>query len=119
MKRVEINIKLCIDEIGSVKVEHIAYTVRGQSDAQLFKGATESQDVPTTEDVVTGPKLAGAGPSADILVLLASLGLSDEEVTEYATTKSERRIRDVATWIKHKNGVASPRNLAKKLFATG
>lgn len=119
MKRVEVTITLVIDELGGVKTERIEYITRGQSDALLFKGAAESQDVPTTEEVVPGPRLAAAGPSAEILLLLEGLGLSEAEVTDYAATKTERRIRDVATWIKHKTGVASPAGLARKLFAVG
>lgn len=119
MKRVEICIHLVIDDLGNVKTEKIDYITRGTSDAVLFNGTDASEDVPTTEEVVAGPKLASAGPSPELLVILASLGLNDEEVTRYAAEKTERRIRDVATWIKHKNGVASPAGLARKLFATG
>lgn len=117
MKRVEICIHLVIDELGNVKTESIDYVTRGTSDALLFKGTDASSDVPTTEEVVKGPKLASVGPSAEALLLLASLGLTEEEQSKYAAEKTDRRIRDVATWIKHKNGVASPAGLARKLFA--
>lgn len=117
MKRVEVTIALVIDELGTVKVERVDYITRGQSDAALFQGNTTSQDLPTTEEVVAGPKLVSQQPSMEIMALLAGLGLTEEEVTTFATTKTERRIRDVATWIKHKHGVASPSGLARKLFA--
>lgn len=117
MKRVEVTILLVIDELGSVKVERVDYITRGQSEAKLFEGSKEASDLPTTEETIVGPKLVSNQPTAEILTLLASLNLSEAEIQDYAATKSEKRIRDVATWIKHKNGVASPAGLARKLFA--
>jgi hypothetical protein len=117
VKRVEVRITLVIEEIGSVKVESVDYITRGSSDAQLFQGSTSSEALVTTEEVVPGPRAPSQQPSNEILALLAGLNLTEDEITLYASTKTERRIRDVATWIKHKNGVASPAGLARKLFA--
>ena len=116
MKRIEVSILLVIDELGAVKVEKVDYITRGKSDEQLFKGATEASDLTITEETIPGPKLVSQSPSAEILLLLAGLNLSEAEINDYAASKSEKRIRDVATWIKHKHGVASPAGLARKLF---
>lgn len=117
MKRIEVTILLVIDELGAVKVEKVDYLTRGKSDQQLFAGATTAEDIATTEEVVAGPRPPSQGPSAEIMLLLAGLNLSEAEINDYAASKSEKRIRDVATWIKHKHGVASPAGLARKLFA--
>lgn len=117
MKRIEISILLVVDELGAVKVEKVDYVTRGKSDQHLFEGSTSASDLNITEETVTGPKLATSLPSAEILAMLAGLNLSEAEVSDYAITKTERRIRDVCSWIKNKNGVASPAGLARKLFA--
>ncbi len=117
MKYVDVTVHLRIDELGRTTVTAVDYITRGQSEAVLFKDSTEAENLPTTEEVEQPMQLAQRAPSADLLALLASVGLRPEEVEQYAATKTERRIRDVVTWIRHKNGVASPAGLARKLFA--
>lgn len=119
MKIVIVNIRLSIDEIGRVKVDQVDYITQGRSDQTLFEGKTEAADLNTSEEVQPGLRLTPQAPTTEILAMLATLGLTDAEINDYASRKSEKRIRDVANWIKHKNGVASPAGLARKLFAIG
>lgn len=119
MKRLEVTQTFFIDEIGQVSAGPISFLYRGCDDATLFKASVPAEERVVTTDVVKPTMQLSTARTAELILELTKIGFDQDEAEAWIAKLSAKRIIDVCHWIRHKNGVGSPKALATKLFAMG
>ena len=119
MKRLEVTQTFFIDELGAVTAGPVTFLYRGCPDATLPFTKTVVEDRVVTTEVVKPQMQISEARSAELLLELTKIGFGQEEAEAWIGKLSAKRITDVCHWIRHKNGVGSPKALAQKLFAMG